>query len=441
MSVEIVDIQGALWSYRRRLPAYARQGCRPDVPGRRRMGETHPGLVLRGEASSQRATFLELFLDLVFVFALTRVSQRLIADFTSDERILLSEAGQTLVLFLALWLIWATTAWITSTLEPEALAVQVVVVMTVAGSMVMAVALPQGFGDRGLVFAGAYVIVQLGRTLFFLVATRGRPIPADPAAVLRVLFWAGLTAVPWIVGGVVGEGPVRGVLWSLAVTVDYVALALGWPTPRLGRARHADQPIAGEHLAERYQQFLLIALGESIFVIGITFSGGGGAFHLDRTAGFGVALLTTVLLWRIYFYRAGHVLPDAIIQARDPARLGLSAAYTHLIMIAGIVLTGVGYELFITRPLGSKPSAWLFAILGGPALFLAGRMGFEFQVFGRVSRSRVAGLVLLGAAVPLVLDLPALAVAGTAVGLLVGVALADLWRSQGRAPEPPAPPI
>ncbi|MBE1488051.1 low temperature requirement protein A [Plantactinospora soyae] len=405
------------------------------------MGETHSGLILRGEASSQRATFLELFLDLVFVFALTRVSQRLITDFTTEQRILLSEAGQTLLLFLALWLLWATTAWITSTLEPDALAVQVVVVVTVVGSMVMAVALPQGFGERGLVFAGAYVSVQIGRILIFLLATHGRADPTDPAAPLRVLFWSGLTAVPWIIGGLLGEGAARGVLWSLAVTVDYIALTLGWPAPRLGRTRFSGQTLAEEHLAERYQQFLLIALGESIFVIGVTFSGGGGAFTPARTGAFGLALLTTVLFWRIYFYRAGQVLPLAITRARDPARLGQSVAYTHLTMIAGIVLTGVGYELSIAHPLGHNPPAWLFAVLGGPALFLVGRAGFEYQVFGRVSRSRVAGLILLGAVVPAMLNMSPLTIAGTAAGILLGVALLDFRRSHGRAPEQPAPPI
>ncbi|AVT37574.1 low temperature requirement protein A [Plantactinospora sp. BB1] len=405
------------------------------------MADTPVDPLLRAESSSQRATFLELFLDLVFVFALTRVSQRLVEDFTTGQRILLSEAGQTLVLFLALWLIWASTAWVTSALEPEAFPVQGVVVITVVCSMVVAVALPRGFGERALIFAVAYLAVQFGRLGFFLFATRGRTATADPAAPRRVLFWSALTAVPWLVGGLVDESVLRGVLWTVAITVDYLGFALGWPTPRLGRSQYGEQPFAGEHLAERYQQFLLIALGELILVTGVTFSGGGGAFTPDRTSALGLALLTTVLLWRIYFYRAGHVLPIAIIRARNPTRLGLSIAYTHLIMIAGIVLTGVGYELTITHPFGHVVPSWLITILGGPALFLAGRAGFEFQVFGRVSRPRVAGLVLLGAVVPAMVRLPLLAVAGTAAGVLLGVALSDLRRSRGQAPEQPAPPI
>ncbi|WP_422770684.1 low temperature requirement protein A [Plantactinospora sp. WMMC1484] len=405
------------------------------------MADTPTDPLLRAESSSQRATFLELFFDLVFVFALTRVSQRLVEDFTAEQRVLLSEVGQTLVLFLALWLIWSSTAWITSTLEPEAFAVQGAVVVTVIGSMVVAVALPEGFGRHGLVFVVAYLAVQMGRIGFFLFATHGRAAPADPTGPRRVLVWFAVSAVPWLVGGLAGESVLRGVLWTLAVGVDYLGLTLGWPVPRMGRARYGEQPFAAEHLAERYQQFLLIGLGELILVTGIAFGGDGGEFTPGRTGALGLALVSTVLLWRIYFYRAGHVLPTAFIRSRNSAGLGLSAAYTHLVMIAGIVLTGVGYELSIAHPAEEIVPVWLVALLGGPALFLAGRSLFEFQVFGRISWPRVAAVLLLGAVVPLMEILPLLAVAATVVTVLLGVALADLRRARGHAPEQPAPPI
>ncbi|MFE9207528.1 low temperature requirement protein A [Micromonospora sp. NPDC007230] len=197
------------------------------------MSDPREARLPRMGVGTQRATFLELFLDLVFVFALTRVTQRLVTDFTTEQRILVSEVGQTLLLFLALWLIWATNAYLTSRLDPETPVVVFVMVLTMFGSMVMAIAVPQGFSERALIFAGAYVAVQLGRTLALLVVAGGGQDPENPAALPRVLIWTGLTAVPWLVGGSAGQGPVRGVLWSLALGLDYAGLTLGWPVPRL----------------------------------------------------------------------------------------------------------------------------------------------------------------------------------------------------------------
>ncbi|WP_329103473.1 low temperature requirement protein A [Micromonospora sp. NBC_01699] len=391
--------------------------------------------VLRSAESSQRATFLELFFDLVFVFALTRISQRLITDFNTERRILLPEAGQTLLLFLALWLIWTFTALTTSRLDPDQPAIQFVVVGSMFGAMVMAVSVPKGFGERAIIFATAYITVQIGRTLLLFLAHR-----RDRDVAVRLLVWLGLSAVPWLLGGVVDDAGLRGVLWTIAILLDYGGAISGWPIPVLGRAPTTEVPIAGEHLAERYQQFLLITLGESILVIGLTFSG--SSFATDRTVAFLLAFLTTVLLWRVYFHQAGHLLPMAITSARQPARFGRSMSFSHLFMIAGIVLTAVGYELSIAHPLGHTAPVWLYTILGGPALFLAGRAQFEYQVFARVSRSRIGGLVVLALLVPALLQVPPLVASTAAATVLAGVAVADALRSRARTtPEPPTPPL
>ncbi|MEN3611104.1 low temperature requirement protein A [Plantactinospora sp. ZYX-F-223] len=392
--------------------------------------------LLRSAATPQRATFLELLLDLVFVFALTRISARLIADFTGDQRGVPAGVGQSLLLFLALWALWSLTVWSTSWLEPEAPVVQTVVVLTTIGAMVMAVAVPDGFGERAPLFAVTFVALQIGRVVYFHLAEHGRP---DPRQSIRILFWLGLSAPLWVVGGLVEEGTVRGPLWTVAVLVDYTGLLLGWPTPRLGAQRLGVRRIAAEHLAERYQQFLLIALGEAIFVIGLAFSG--SRFHAEQTVGFALALASTLLLWRIYFHLAGRVLGAAISRSRNTSRLTTDLAFAHLAMIAGIVLTGVGFELFITEPLDDLAATWLVAILGGPALFLAGRSVLEFQVFGRISRSRAGGLLALGLLTPAALHLPPLAAGAAVTVVLLGVVGADARRSYGRPVEEPAPPV
>ncbi|MBQ0990022.1 low temperature requirement protein A [Micromonospora sp. H61] len=394
-----------------------------------------PDRLLRSEASRQRATFLELFLDLVFVFALTRISARLIADFTDGQRGVYAGLGQALLLFLALWAVWSVTVWSTSWLDPDAPIVQTVIVMTLVGAMTMAVAVPHGFGARASLFAITLVTLQIGRVVFFHVAGHGRP---DPHQSIRILFWFGLSAPLWVVGGLVDDGTVRGSLWTFAVLIDYTGLFLGWPTPRLGAQRLGVQMIAAEHLAERYQQFLLIALGEAIFVIGLAFSG--SEFHIDQTGGFVLALASTVLLWRIYFHVAGGMLGTAVDHSRNPARLATDMAFAHMVMIAGIVLTGVGFELFIAEPLGHLPATWLIAIFGGPVLFLAGRSALEYQVFGRVSRSRLAGLLAFGLLIPAALHLQPLTAGAVAAVVLLGVASADARRSRRHPSETPTPP-
>ncbi|MEU8130537.1 low temperature requirement protein A [Micromonospora sp. NPDC049049] len=398
------------------------------------MRNTPDGL-LRSETTRQRATFLELFLDLVFVFALTRISARLITDFTDGQRGVYAGLGQALLLFLALWAVWSVTVWSTSWLDPDTPIVQTVIIMTLVGSMTMAVAVPDGFGARASLFAITLVTLQIGRVVFFRVVGHGRP---DPQQSIRILFWFGVSAPFWVVGGLVDDGRARGALWTLAVLIDYTGLFLGWPTPRLGARQLGVQTIAAEHLAERYQQFLLIALGEAIFVIGLAFSG--SEFHTDQTGGFVLALASTVLLWRIYFHVAGGMLGAAVDRSRNPARLATDMAFAHMAMIAGIVLTGVGFELFITEPRGHFPATWLIAIFGGPALFLAGRSTLEYQVFGRVSRSRIAGLLTLGLLTPATPHLRPLTAGAFAAVVLLGIVAADTRRSRRQPPETPTPP-
>jgi low temperature requirement protein LtrA len=379
---------------------------------------------------------LELFFDLVFVFALTRVSQRLVEDLTAQRRMVLNEAGQTLFLLLAVYLVWQVTALITDWYDPQRPRIQLVVVGTMFGSLVMAVAVPEAFGPRGLLFAGAYVAIHLGRGLLLVPALRGHPAQRRAG---RVLFWFAVSAVPWIVGTLFPESVARGLLWTLALAIDYTGLALRYPTPRLGRTPLSELPVAAEHLSERYRQFFIIALGELILVTGATYSG--GSFRVGPTLAFVVSFATTALLWRIYIYRAGELLPAAIAAAREPARLAELSAPAHLLMVIGIVAISAGIELVIEHPFGHTDPAWIAVILGGPALFLAGRAIFEYAVFGRVSRSRTIGVLVLAAIAPLMAFLPPLSVAVAAALALTAIKSSDAARSRGRPPEEPTPPL
>jgi low temperature requirement protein LtrA len=384
--------------------------------------------LLRRPGEPQRAAFLELFFDLVFVFALASLSQGLI------ERLGWSGGFQTLVLLLALWWVWSLTAGITDRFGPQRPAIQLMVIATMLGSLVMGAALPEAFGGRGLVFAGVYVGIQLSRSLFLVLALRGHELQRTG---VRVLFWFGVSAVPWIAGAI-AHGTARGALWTLAVAVDYAAGGLRYPTPGLGRAPTSEWPVVAEHIAERYRQFFVIALGELILITGLTLTRSG--FAADRTAAVVVSFAVTVLLWRIYIHRAGGLLAASITAAPDPLRLSLPASYAHLVMVAGIVATAVGAELVIANPSGHTQPASIAVILGGPALFLAGRALFEYAVFARVSRDRPIGLLVLAALAPAMLLVAPLLVALAAAVVLAGVAIADAARARGLPPEPPSPP-
>jgi low temperature requirement protein LtrA len=375
-----------------------------------------------------RATFLELFFDLVFVLALAQLSQGLL------DHLNWSGAFQTLVLLLAMWWVWSHTAGATDRFDPQRPPIQLLVIASMLGGLVMAAAAPEAFGKRGLFFAGAYVAIQIGGHLVLVLLLRGHE---GQRAFVRILFWFGVSAVPWIAGALAHD-TARVALWTLAVAVDYAALAFRLPTPGLGRLDAAELAILGEHVAERYRQFFIIGLGELILVTGLALSSSG--FEADRSAAVVASFATIVLLWRIYIYRAGELFGAAIAVAPDPLRVGLSAIYSQPIMVAGVVVTAVGVELVIAHPFGHTQPAWIAVILGGPALFLAGRAGFEYAVFGRVSWNRPIGLLLLAALTPPLLIAPPLMAAIAATGVLGGIAVWDAARARGRPPEPPSPP-
>ncbi|MEU5909164.1 low temperature requirement protein A [Micromonospora sp. NPDC047527] len=391
--------------------------------------------LLRSPMSSGRATFMELFFDLAFVVALTRVSQRFagLSDDAGWE--LVTGFGRTLLLFLALWLIWSHTAWITSRYEPEHPLIQAVVVGTMFAGLIMAVTLPRAMEERALPFAAAYLMVMLVRPLVVAAGLRGHPRRLVP---LRLAAWAAASAPLWLAGAL-GPDHLRLPLWATALAVDYLAWTLGWPLPWLGASKVGRWRIAGTHLADRYQQMFLIALGESILVIGVVFSG--RDYSGVRAAAFTVAFATSALLWRIYFHRAGLLLTEAFDRAALPGRLGAASERTHLLIVLSVLATSVGYELVIDQPFGpARPSGLLF-VAGGPVLFLVARMRLEYEIFGRVTSSRLIGVVVLLLLTPAMVRWAPMVGLCVVAGVLALVASLDALRSRGRPLEVPASPI
>ncbi|MBQ1024654.1 low temperature requirement protein A [Micromonospora sp. C95] len=385
----------------------------------------------RSTSTTRRVTLLELFFDLVYVVALALISRGL------AEEINWHQAGQALILLGAVWWTWTITTLITDLYDPERTEIKALVLAVMFGVLLMASAIPKAFGDRGLMFAGAYVVIHLGRGLFIIPAVRDDPQVQRRAA--RVFCWFALSAVPWI-GGAFVSGDARMALWLLALGLDYLGLRLSYPVPGLGSVPAALFRLTAEHLAERYQQFFTIALGDAILVTGIAYTTNHS--ELEDALALLLAFVTTLLLWRIYVHKAGELLPVAIKVTNRPTRFLSTSPYTHLVMVAGVVATAAGFELVLHTPTlpARTPPEWAAIMLGGPGLFLLGRALFEREVFNRVSWSRPAGVVALLAVAPAVLFLPALSASLAALLVLAGVALDDLRRSRGRPPEAPTPP-
>lgn len=410
---------------------YPRRWTKPTETGEPM--STRAAALLRTPGAPQQPRLVELFFDLVFVFAFNRVSHRLAEDL-SERRMVLTEASETLLLLLAFLVFWFVTTWVTNIYDPERPQVQLLVYAAMLGALMMAVAAPRAFGDGSLVFAGAYVGVHIVRGLVIVSALRGHQAQRRAAG---VLLWFTVSAVPWIAGAILPE-PARGLLWTLAIAIDVTGLLLFYPAPWT-LPRPGQWPVLAEYLSERYRQFFIIALGELILTTGSAYSDTSFR-HGGAAAAFTVSFATTVLLFRVYLFRAGELLPAAITAAREPARLIRDAFLAHVLMVVGIVVVAVGYELVINHPAGHTHPAWTVVILGGPALFLIGRSLLEHAVFNRVSRSRLVGALVLAAAYPAMIHLSPLAAAVTAVLVLAGIAVADTIRAKRQPSEQPSPP-
>jgi low temperature requirement protein LtrA len=379
-----------------------------------------------GREDPRRASFLELFFDLIYVFVFAELVSRLVRRLeltkgTSSAVQLVSESGKVFILLVAVWFVWWHTAWTTSRYDPKRPQIQLVVIIAVFGSLVMGLAVPRAFRIYGLVFVIAYVGTHLARAAILAFALHGERRRLK----LRMLIYYSVAAVPWFIGTELHHWR-RGLLWLGALLIEFFGTKFGWPIPGFKRISEEASVIVGEHLGERYQQIFLISIGESILGSGLALSQIG--FKAGSTVAFAVSAITTVLLWRIYFQRAGLILAEAIAQAPRPHRIGQSIAATHFVMITGVVITSTGYQVALALPF-TRSADWIIIVLG-PALFLAGRTRFEYEVFGRIARSRLIALAVLVAIGPAVFRAPQLVPAIVVALVLAAVAIVDTVRAQ-----------
>jgi low temperature requirement protein LtrA len=371
----------------------------------------------KGTHDSSRVTYVELFYDLVFVFAVTQLSHSLLHHFTWTGLL------ETTFLALAVWWVWIYTTWVTNWLDPQTVPVRLMLFLLMLAGLFLTMSIPSAFGRLAPVFTSAYVLMQVGRSVFMCWSMKGRDQTLH-IGFLRISCWVMLSGLFWLLGAFGGE-ETRPFFWIVALFLEYLSPAVGYHVPGLGRSTTADWQVSGAHMAERCALFIIIALGESVLVTGATVA------ELSWTplsmAAFLVAFLGSIAMWWVYFHIEAERASQLIAESTDPGRLArLAYTYIHILIVAGIILAAVSDEVILSHPERPAEPLAAFAILGGPGLFLLGNLLFKRAVFGHYALWHLTGILLLVLAATASAALPALALAGFATGVLI---LTGSWES------------
>jgi low temperature requirement protein LtrA len=361
------------------------------------------------QTEARRVTPLELFFDLVFVFAITRVTTMLAEDTTWGG------IGRGLLVLAALWWAWTGFAWLTNAIDAEQGAGRLVIFGAMAGMLVASLAVPGAFGADALTFTVALVVVRLAHLAAY---ARGAGTAELRTAVLRMSPPV-VVAMALLLLATALDGWAQAACWIVALAVDYTAPLRGG-TESWG--------VQAGHFAERHGLIVLIALGESLVALGA------GASH-SRISGLTIVatllgLAVVAALWWAYFDVVALVAERKLTSLSGAARNRMardSYSYLHVLLVAGIVLFALGLKVALADPRRALPLVPAVALCGGPALYLTGHVLFRLRNMGTVNKQRIVAAVLLAALVPLVRGVSAIwgvaAVATVCVALIAYEAL------------------
>jgi low temperature requirement protein LtrA len=370
----------------------------------------------RGDGLEQPVTTVELFFDLVYVFAVTQLSHMILGNLA------VVELARAAFLLLIVWWAWIYTTWMANWFDPASPPVRGVLTCVMLVSLLMAAALPGAFGKDGMLFAISYVALQVGRNLAAAsLLPRGQPLRD---VFERLVGWSAASGVLWLAGAAL-PGDQRLLLWIPAVGLDLCAPLAGYWLPGRGRGMTTDYDIDGGHFTDRCEGFIIIALGESIVVTG------GTAAHAGLTATvvlcLGIAFLETAALWWLYFGAVAVRSRLLMRTCEDPGQLARDAyTYLHAPIVAGIIAVAVGDDLLIAGPGRSLHGVGLAMMLGGPVLYLLGECLFRLRMTGVANAKRLAVAALLVLLAPIGSEISALALSATVAALLSALALWEL---------------
>jgi low temperature requirement protein LtrA len=358
-----------------------------------------------------RVTPLELFFDLVFVFAITQVTSFL----SSNPH--WSGMLKALLLLSILWWMWSAYAWLTNTLDPEEGGVRLFMLAAVAAMLIVSLAAPRAFGRDGVTFAVAYAVARALHLVLFTIA--GRDDDGLLHAVRRLVPVAAVAVTLLLIAGFL-DGSAQLACWGGAAAVSYVA-------PLLSHMRGFH--VSPEHFAERFGQIIMIALGESIVAIGV----GAKGFPLD--AGLvSAALLGMVVvacLWWSYFDWLIYVLARWLSEQEPTRRAALARdaySYLHLPMVAGIVLFSFGLKTTLPDVGAALPTVPAIGLVGGIALYLLAHVALRLRLSGGLGRGRPVAAVVLVALLPVARVIAGVAAVGLVAAVCVGLITYEFLR-------------
>ena len=367
-------------------------------------------LVRAEQREEERVTPLELFFDLVFVLALTQCTALMASNPTWEGLI------QGLLVLAVLWWAWVGYAWLTSVVDPEAGAVRLAIFAAMAAFLVAALAIPNAFGDDGLIFAAAYAFVRIAHIWLFTIASRD-----DPGLRRSVVGLAASTSigVTLLLVASATDGALQLVLWGLALGLDavgpYLIEAEGWK-------------LMPAHFAERHGLILIIALGESIVAIGV---GSNAVVDTGVIVAAVLGIAIAAAQWWIYFDVTVWVAERQFTEM-NPGRAQNELArdaysYIHFAMVAGIVLVALGAKKTLEHVGDDLKTVPAVALVGGAALYLLALVAFRLRIRHTLSRTRLVSALVLVAALPLALVLPALATLAIVLAVLLGLIVYEFF--------------
>ena len=338
------------------------------------MSELAPLLGEETTAEEERKTsYLELFFDLVFVFAFTQVTALILED-TSPQGF----ARAALVLAMVWWA-WSAYAWMTNAVDVENAVTRLIMFAAMVAGFFMALAVPDAFQDEAAWFAVAYFAVRVLQPALYLWGVRDEP--ETFRVLLRLTPWFVIAAFVALVGGFV-DPDYRAWVWVASLVIDVIGTLT---------AARGDWHVSPSHFAERFALIVIIALGESIVAIGV------GTSHLTRDATYAISVVVAfagvAALWWAYFDFTAVAAERSLRRASGRDRSALARdifTYFHYPLVLGVILYAVAAKKTLEHPRDPLSNAGRWALGLVIALFLVGFALMRFRVIRRVAWERLA---------------------------------------------------